>query len=81
MTALFPQPPGQITLNDNYKYVLDGVEIEPRQSLDLQIGDHWIPGSVFATKSGELIWSPSKGFVFISLGYLMHARWPRKERG
>jgi len=78
MNTLFPQVPGQITMNDNFRYVLDGIEIESRQVLELLIGDHWILGSVFAAKSGELFWTPPKGFVHISLGYLMHARWPKK---
>lgn len=80
MNRTFPQNPGQITLNDDYKWVLDGVEIEPRKDLELLIGEHWILGFVFRASDGQLIWSCWKEFVHVHLGFLMRARWPETGR-
>jgi hypothetical protein len=51
----FPQRKGQICINNDFRWVLDGAELTSGEKLDLQIGGQWISGFVCNSKQG-LFW-------------------------
>lgn len=71
------EPKGRIGVNGKWQWVLDGIALEPRKMLQLQIGGHWILGMLIKTKDGELFWSAWLDSVSIPVTYFMRARWPK----
>lgn len=75
--SIFPQLEGVICLSDQYKFVLDGIEICSSSRLDLQIGGHWIDGIIVEYK-GNQYWSSWKECVTVNISLGMKARRPAK---
>lgn len=72
------QPKGRIGLNEEWQWVLDGITLETRKKLQIQIGGHWILGTLFKSKDGELFWSSWLDSVSIPVNYYIRARWPKE---
>jgi len=72
------QPKGRIGLNEKWQWVLDGIVLESRKMLQIQIGGHWILGMLFKSKDGELYWSAWLDSVSIPVNYYIRARWPKE---
>lgn len=72
------QPKGRIGLNEKWQWVLDGIVLESRKMLQIQIGGHWILGMLFKSKDGELFWSSWLDSVSVPVTYYIRARWPKE---
>lgn len=75
--SVFPQRQGEICFNDQFKFVLDGIEIDRSNRLDLQIGGHWIDGIIVEHK-GIHYWASLKECVIVNISLGLKARWPVK---
>ncbi|MGE0632696.1 MAG: hypothetical protein AB7O96_09825 [Pseudobdellovibrionaceae bacterium] len=78
MMNIFPQRLGEICLNNNFKWVLDGVEITHLSHLEVRIGGHWIYGIVFEHKA-RLYWSSWEDCVVVDISLGIKARWSDRK--
>jgi hypothetical protein len=73
------EPLGRIGLNETWKWVLDGIELKSRDSVEFQIGEHWILGSIVEAKDGNLYWFSWGESVSVPIAYFIKARWSKKD--
>ncbi len=69
----FPQREGEICINDEFQWVLDGVEIKHFSMLEIQIDGHWILGTVIEMK-GMHYWSSWNDGVTVLINLGIKAR-------
>lgn len=69
--------PNEIGINERFKITLNGVEIQSRQKVELEIGGHWIAGIVHESKkTGQWFWCAYPGYFVTELPLFASARWP-----
>jgi len=73
---IFPQHDGEICINNNYKWALDGQELKSREEVEIQIGGHWLRGTIVDPKHGDMIWSSWAECVTVPLMFGIKARRP-----
>lgn len=73
------QPRGRVGLNEQWQWSVDGIELEPRKRLKLQIGGHWIMGTILRTNDGKLLWLSWSDWVSIPITYYLRAKWPKED--
>lgn len=75
---IFRQRPGEICLNKDLKWVLNGVEIPHFSHLEILIGGHWIDGIVVDHKE-HFFWASTKECVIVDIRLGLKARLPIKK--
>lgn len=75
--SLFPQTKGEISLNDHFQWILDGVEIRTFSNLEIRIGGHWIPGGIVESERG-LYWFSWLDNILVQITFGIKARLPKK---
>jgi len=75
----FPQRKGEICIGDNFKWVLDGGQLNSGEKLDLQIGGHWIDGFVCQSEKG-LFWCSWTEGVGVPITIGLKARRPGEDK-
>jgi hypothetical protein len=70
---LFSQDKGKITLNNNFQWTLDGIELAERSKIEIQIGGHWILGIVLKAGS-DWFWSSYAESVVVDIMFGIKAR-------
>ena len=72
---LLPAQEQRIGMNEQWQWDLDGVELGALQKMELQIGGHWILGTV-VEMDRQHYWISHEECVAIPISFLMRARWP-----
>jgi len=70
---LFLQRAGEICLSNNFQSTLDNVELATQSKIEIQIGGHWILGTVIKLSRAWLWYSENEG-VAVDIMFGIRAR-------